>query len=378
MKKIALLGSTGSIGVNTLNVIRHLGQDYTVTALAARCNIDLLEQQAKEFRPQLVAVFDEAKAAELQKRLPDFEVVAGIEGLIQAATHADANFVVSAMSGLSGLRPTIEAIRSGKDVGLANKEVLVAGGEFVMGLVKKHEVNLLPIDSEHSALFQCLAGENPSLLRRMILTASGGPFLHKTEDELKEVTVDQALKHPSWSMGAKVTIDSSTLMNKGLELIEARWLFDLSPSQLDVVIHPQSIIHSMIEFTDGSIKAQMSEPSMVIPIQYALTYPERKLGLLPPFDFLKSGMLQFSLPDTAKFPCLALAINVLEKGGSYPCAMNAANEVLVDRFLKKKIGWLEIGQKLEKILSRHSQVKIGSLQDLHDVDRAVREEAQLI
>jgi len=378
MKQVALLGSTGSIGTNTLNVLRHLGEGFSVAAIAAGKNIDLLERQAKEFRPKIIAVFDEVKAAELEKRLPGFNVVAGLDGIVEAATLPEADFVVSAMTGLSGLRPTVEAIRAGKDIGLANKEVLVAGGEFVMDLVDKQGVSLIPIDSEHSALFQCLAGENASSLRRMILTASGGPFLHKPVGDLEKVTVDQALNHPSWSMGAKVTVDSSTLMNKGLELIEARWLFDLAPSRLDVVIHPQSIIHSMIEFQDGSIKAQMSEPSMVIPIQYALTYPQRKPGLLPPFDFLKSGVLQFSLPDTAKFPCLALAIKVLEKGGSFPCAMNAANEVLVDRFLNKKIGWLEIGRKLEQLLSRHSQVAIGSLEDLHEVDLAVREEAQLI
>jgi len=378
MKKISILGSTGSIGTSTLEVVRHLGDDYTVVALAARRNIDLLEQQAKEFHPQLIAVFDHDKAAELQKRLPNIEVVAGGEGAVAVATHSEANFVVSAMSGLAGLLPTIEAIKAGKDVGLANKEVLVSGGEFVMSLVNQYQIKLIPIDSEHSALFQCLVGEDPKTIRRLVLTASGGPFLNTPLEELEKVTVERALKHPNWSMGAKVTIDSSTLMNKGLELIEARWLFDIPPEQLEVVVHPQSIIHSMVEFCDGSIKAQMSEPSMLIPIQYSLTFPERKQGLLPPFDFLQSRVLQFHHPDTDKFPCLALAISALEKGGSLPCAMNAANEVLVERFLKKKIGWLEIGKKLEQLLSCHNVVKIGSLQDLQDIDRAVREEAEHI
>jgi len=376
MKKISLLGSTGSIGTSTLEVVRHLGDDYSIVSLAARQNIDLLEVQAKEFKPQLIAVFDDAKAVELQKRLPGFEVVAGVEGAVAAATYADANFVVSAMTGIAGLLPTIEAIQAGKDVGLANKEVLVAGGEFVMNLVKKNQVHLIPIDSEHSALYQCIVGEDEGSIRRLILTASGGPFWDKSLQELETVTVEQALQHPNWSMGAKVTIDSSTLMNKGLELIEAHWLFGIPPEKLDVVVHPQSIVHSLVEFQDGSIKAQMSEPSMLIPIQYSLTYPERKQGLLPPFDFLQSRVLQFHLSDTGKFPCLALAINALKKGGSLPCAMNAANEVLVDRFLKKKIGWLEIGKKLEQLLSRHNVVTIGGLQDLLEIDRAVREEAE--
>ncbi|NGX58501.1 MAG: 1-deoxy-D-xylulose 5-phosphate reductoisomerase [Chlamydiae bacterium] len=378
MKKISILGSTGSIGTSTLEVVRHLGEGYEVIALSTRQNIDLLEQQIKEFRPKIVSVSDPQKAQELQKRLPSQEILTGIEGAIAVATHPETNLVISAMSGVIGLQPTVEAIRAGKNIGLANKEVLVSGGEFVMSLVKKHNVQLIPIDSEHSAIFQCLVGEDSQNIRRLILTASGGPFRDCTATQLEQVTVEQALKHPNWSMGAKVTIDSSTLMNKGLEVIEARWLFDIPSDQIQVVIHPQSIIHSMVEFNDGSIKAQLSEPSMLIPIQYALTYPQRKPGILPPFDFLQSEVLQFHLPDTVKFPCLALALNALKAGGSFPCTMNAANEVLVDRFLQGQIGWMGIGNKLEQLMSRHSSVNIGSIKDLFDIDQAAREEAATI
>ncbi len=378
MKTIAILGSTGSIGTNTLKVAAHLGDEIRVAALAAGENIDLLEKQARQFSPKMVAVYNKDKALELQKRLPRTEVVGGAEGLAAAASHPDVDFVVSAISGAIGLNPTIAAIKAGKDIGLANKEVLVAGGELVMALVEKHGVRLIPIDSEHSALFQCLAGESLQDVGRLVLTASGGPFRTFSIEQLAKATVEQALKHPKWSMGAKITIDSSTLMNKGLEVIEARWLFDIPADKIDVVVHPQSLIHSLVEFVDGSMKAQISEPTMLAPIQYALTCPGRRPGLLAPFDFIANGMLEFYLPDSKKFPCLELAYQAIRAGGSLPCCLNAANEVLVDRFLKKQIRWIEIGKKLETLLGRHSPVSIGSLDELMDVDRAAREEAETI
>ncbi len=378
MKTIAILGSTGSIGTSTLEVAEHLGEAVQVAALAAGENIDLLEKQARQFKPKLLAVYNKEKAMELQRRLPDVEVVGGAEGLAAAAAHPDVDFVVSAISGAIGLEPTIEAIKAGKDIGLANKEVLVAGGELIMGLSKKQGVRLLPIDSEHSALFQCLAGERSEDVSRLILTASGGPFRGFSADRLEKVAVEDALKHPNWSMGAKITVDSSTMMNKGLEVIEARWLFDIPADRIDVVIHPQSIIHSLVEFLDGSMKAQMSEPSMLMPIQYALTYPGRAPGLLTPFDFIGNGMLEFYLPDDRKFPCLSLAYEALRAGGSWPCYLNAANEALVDRFLKKQIRWIEIGQKLQTLLGRHRSEQIDSLEKIIAIDQAARRDAENI
>ncbi len=378
MKTIAILGSTGSIGTSTLEVAAHLGDAIQVASLAAGENIDLLEKQARQFKPKLVAVYNKERALELKRRLPHAEVVGGAEGLAAAAAHPDVDFVVSAISGAIGLKPTIEAIKAGKDIGLANKEVLVAGGELVMRLIKKHGVRLLPIDSEHSALFQCLAGERSKDVGRLILTASGGPFRGFSADRLTKVTVEDALKHPNWSMGAKITVDSSTMMNKGLEVIEARWLFDISADRIDVVVHPQSIIHSLVEFVDGSIKAQMSEPSMLMPIQYALTYPCRAPGLLAPFDFIGNGMLEFHVPDNRKFPCLNLAYEALKAGGSAPCYLNAANEALVDRFLKKQIRWIEIGQKLQTLLGRHRLEPIDSLEEIIAIDQAARRDAENI
>ncbi len=375
MKKISLLGSTGSIGKSTLEIVSHLGEGYEIVCLSARRNIDLLEKQALTFKPKLIAVHDKQKAAALKKRLPGIEIVAGVEGAEAAASYSEANFVVSAMSGLAGFLPTISAIEAGKTIALANKEVLVSGGELVMALAKKRNVELIPIDSEHSALYQCLVGESSKEVRRMILTASGGPFLKTPAEKLEAITIAEALKHPNWSMGAKVTIDSSTLMNKGLELIEAKWLFDLPPEKLDVVVHPESVIHSMVEFVDGSMKAQISEPSMLIPIQYALTYPERRPGPLPPFDFIESRVLHFHLPDLDKFPCLALAMRALRVGGSFSCAMNAANEVLVERFLKGSIGWREIGNKLQLLLESHNTRPIRTMDELLEVDKETREQA---
>lgn len=375
MKRIAILGSTGSIGQSTLKVVRHLGDAVQVIALAAGSNIDCLEQQAHEFHPEIIAVYNKDKALELQKRLPHIEVVGGMEGLEAVAAYHNANFVVSAITGTLGLVPTLAAIEAGKDVGLANKEALVSGGALVMSRAKEKGVNILPIDSEHSALFQCLNGEKRASVRRLILTASGGPFRAYSSDQLQGITVDDALKHPTWSMGAKVTIDSSTLMNKGLEVIEAHWLFDMPLEKIDVVVHPQSVIHSMVEYIDNSILAQMGETDMVVPIQYAITYPERLKGSLQQFDFLKNDTLQFFAPDKERFRCLQLAYDAIQEGGSLSCYMNAANEVLVNRFLNREISWQQIATRLDTLMQRHHTESIASLETVLAVDHQARQEA---
>lgn len=373
MKRISLLGSTGSIGKSALEVIDHLGGDFQVAALSARENIETLYEQALKYRPQLIAVYEEAKAQELEERLPEFRVVAGMEGLQEAATLGD--MTLSAMSGTLGLIPTLAAIRAKKDIALANKETLVSGGALVMQEVRAHQVELLPVDSEHSALFQCLIGENPLEVERLILTASGGPFRNHTWEELAKIQVSDALNHPTWRMGPKVTIDSSTLMNKGLEMIEAAYLFDLTPAKIDIVIHPQSIIHSLVEFQDGSMKAQMSVPDMKLPIQYAFTFPKRRGGLLKPFDFIRHGKLEFYQADKTRFRCLELAYSALKEGLSFPGYMNAANEVLVGRFLKGQVTWIDIAAKLEKLMERHIPYSVDSLDKILEVDQLARREA---
>ena len=375
MKRIAILGSTGSIGKNTLNIIRHLPEEFKVSTLAARSNIDLLEQQIKEFSPKLVAVFEKDKALELQKKFPGLEIVAGMEGLKAAASHSEVDFVVSAITGTLGLIPTIAAIEAKKDIGLANKEALVSGGLLVTTLAKKNKVKILPIDSEHSAIFQCLHKEKKGAIQRIILTASGGPFRTMKYDQLEVITVEHALNHPTWNMGPKVTIDSSTLMNKGLEVIEAHWLFNMPVEKISVVIHPQSIIHSMVEFVDNSIIAQLGYTDMKIPIQYAMSYPERLPGTFPAFDFTKHHTLQFFTPDTEKFRCLDLAYESLRSGGTLSCYMNAANEVLVNRFLSKQISWLDIPRKLEGLMSKHEILQIESLETILATDSLAREQA---
>lgn len=376
MKSIVLLGSSGSIGKNVLQIARHLKQKFRIAALAVKSNIDLLEQQIQEFHPEVVAVYDKQKAQELQRRLPQQKIVAGMEGLEEVAALPSAHLVISAMSGTLGLLPTVSAIKAGKNVALANKESLVSGGELVISLAKEKGVSLIPIDSEHSAIFQCLQGDHPKNIRRIILTSSGGPFRLFSDSQLDQVTVEDALRHPTWSMGPKVTIDSSTLMNKGLELIEARWLFDLPISKIDVVIHPQSIIHSLVEFVDLSMLAQMGEPDMKTPIQYAMTYPDRFQGLLHPFDFIKNSRLEFFSPNQNRFPCLTLAYQAAETGGSLPCYMNAANEVLVQRFLERQISWKQIATKLAELMSRHSIQRVASLEAILSIDSLARREAQ--
>ena len=376
MRKIVLLGSTGSIGSAALRVVRHLRDEFKVVALAAKSNIDLLEEQVREFQPEMVALGDPSKVSEFRSRCPGIPVVEGEEGLCEVAAAPDADFVLFGMSGITALKPAFAAIQAKKEIGLANKELLVCAGQLFMSAVREHGVTLLPVDSEHSALFQCLQGHQRSDVRRLILTASGGPFRKMSQEELSSVTVKQALAHPNWAMGPKITIDCSTLMNKGLEMIEAHWLFDVPPSAIDVVVHPQSIIHSLVEYCDGSLLAQMSQPDMVLPIQYALTYPKRKPGIQPPFDFSKIAQLTFEQPDKKKFLCFALAEEALRLGKSYPCALNAANEILVGRFLRGEIPWIDLGRKLEKLMSSHSSRDLVTLEAILAVDRETRRKAE--
>lgn len=376
MKELAILGSTGSIGKNCLAIAKHLGKDAVrVVAIAARHNIKLLEEQAREFNPKLIAVYDLNQALELQKRIPHIPVLGGMEGLKAVATYSKANLVISAISGAIGLAPTLAAIKAGKNIGFANKEVLVAGGEIVMSLVRKHRVELIPIDSELTAIFQCLKGESAKAVQRLLITASGGPFRNFSSEQLENVSIEHALNHPNYRMGPKVTIDSSTLMNKGLEMIEAHWLFNVPLDKIEVIVHPQQIIHSMVEFVDNSIIAQMGDPDMLVPIQYAITFPDRCVGSLQPFDFAKNHTLQFALPDLDKFRCLKLAYDAIRSGGSLPCYMNAANEVLVHRFLNKQIGWKDIATNLERLMSGHSVMPITSFEDILAVDEMARRDA---
>ena len=376
-QRISILGSTGSIGKNTLEVISHRGC-YEVEALAAYANIDLLELQVREFHPKIIAVYDEKKAKELKKRLPQMHIVSGMEGLLEVASLDTVDIVMSAISGAIGIAPTVTAIKKGKRIALANKEVLVAAGDLVMKMVKDFNAQLIPVDSEHSAIFQALQGSSDQEISRIILTASGGPFFRYTSQEMKHITLEKALKHPTWSMGAKITIDSSTLMNKGLEVIEAYHLFQVKREQIEVIIHPQSIIHSMVEFIDGSMIAQMSAPTMKVPIQYALTYPHREKGIIPPFSFSQYPSLEFIVLEKGKFRCLDLAFEALKIGKSMPCFLNAANEVLVDRFLQKEIGWLDISQKLETLCLHHQVTTINSLDTVYAVDAMARKEAKSI
>jgi 1-deoxy-D-xylulose-5-phosphate reductoisomerase len=374
-KRISILGSTGSIGCNAIEVIRSHRDQFSIEVLAARSNIDLIEQQVKEFSPKLVAMYDKKQASILSKRIPHVPVLAGMEGLIEAACFSSVDMVLSSITGAVGIKPTVAAIQSGKDIALANKEVLVAAGEYVMSLARENNVRILPVDSEHSAIFQALGSSPNKEISRLVLTASGGPFFSYSQQEKESITKKQALRHPTWSMGAKITIDSSTLMNKGLEVIEAYHLFGVAKEQIDVVIHPQSVIHSMVEFVDGSMLAQMSQPTMLVPIQYAFTYPRRIKGLIPPFDFTKYPKLEFLRLEHGAFPCLDLAFEAMRQGGSMPCYLNAANEVLVQRFLDDQIRWIDISKKLEKLCLSHQIEKNISLDTLLQVDACAREEA---
>ncbi|PKM57311.1 MAG: 1-deoxy-D-xylulose-5-phosphate reductoisomerase [Firmicutes bacterium HGW-Firmicutes-3] len=372
MRKITILGSTGSIGKQTLEVIREQ-KNIEVVALTANQNIELLEQQIIEFKPKCVVVMDEKKAMTLQKKIGHkTEVLWGIDGLITVATLSEINLVVTAIVGMIGLRPTIAAIKSGKDIALANKETLVTAGAIIMDLIKKHKVQLLPVDSEHSAIFQCLNGEQASTVESIILTASGGPFRGYTKARLREVTLEQALKHPNWSMGAKITIDSSTLVNKGLEVIEAKWLFDLSSKQIQVVVHPQSIVHSMVEFIDGSIIAQMGLPDMKLPIQYALAYPDRVNNSYLRLKLSEIGTLTFEEPDLHVFKGLALAYDALKEGGSMPIVYNAANETAVDMFLKREIKYNDIVKIIDNAMTKHHVAICKDETDVIEIERWTR------
>ncbi len=373
-KQIALLGSTGSIGTQTLDVIAAHPDAFSVTVLTAQNNADLLIEQAAQFHPQVVVIGDESLRPKVDSFLSPLgiKVYAGKEALASVVESDNVDIVLTALVGYPGLFPTMRAIKAGKDIALANKETLVVAGELIADLARKNKVAILPVDSEHSAIFQCLVGENQNPIEKIILTASGGPFRGKDRAFLANVTKAQALKHPNWAMGAKITIDSATLMNKGLEVIEAKWLFDLTPGQIDVVVHPQSIIHSMVQFEDGSIKAQMGLPDMRLPIQYALGYPHRLRADFPRFDFTKYPSLTFEKPDTSTFRNLSLAFEALEKGGNLPCIINAANEVAVAAFLNDEIGFLEISDVIESCAAKVSFVKKPDFQDYVESDTEAR------
>lgn len=349
-RHLTILGSTGSIGVNTLDVVRRHPERYSVEYLTTNRQIDKLEEQIREFSPRAVVVLDEEKAAELRARSPKTEVLTGAKELVKVAAAREVDTLVGALVGFAGLEPTIEAIKQGKRICIANKESLVVAGEILTALARESGSEIIPIDSEHSAIAQCLVGEELSSIKRIILTASGGPFRTRAAETFSEITVEDALKHPNWVMGQKITIDSATLMNKGLEVIEAKWLFDLPLSKVDVVVHPGSIVHSFVEFVDGSVKAQLGAPDMRLPIQYALEYPKRLAQEYDLLDLLKTRPLEFYAPDLEKFPALRLAREAGERGGLYPCVLNAANEIAVELFLTKKIGFTDIPALVELAL----------------------------
>ena len=367
-KRIAILGSTGSIGTQTLEVIAAHPEHFEVETLTAHSNVELLAQQAVRFQPNAVVIGNEEQYNILKEALANhpIKVYAGYHAIAQVAALPSVDMVVAAMVGFSGLVPVVAAIEAGKHIALANKETLVAAGELVTRLAMKHEVALLPVDSEHSAIFQCLQGEQYHPIEKIILTASGGPFRTKTAEEMAHVTKDEALRHPSWNMGAKITIDSATMMNKGLEVIEARWLFDLPAERIEVLVHPQSVIHSMVQFADGSVKAQMGVPDMKVPIQYALSYPYRLSSDFPRLDFAKYASLTFEKPDMQRFPALALAYGALKDGGNRPCVMNAANEAAVQAFLDGRIGFTDIPRWIEQAMQQIAYIANPTLDQLQE------------
>ena len=374
MKKVAILGSTGSIGTQTLEIARTNG-DLAITALAAGSNVERLEAQIREFCPSLAAVWAEEKAKELKSRIRDLDVrvVTGMEGLIEVAEQPESGILVTAIVGMIGIRPTIAAMKAGKDIALANKETLVTAGHIIMPLAEECGVRILPVDSEHSAIFQCLHGENRCELHKILLTASGGPFRGKKKEELREVQVEDALKHPNWSMGRKITIDSATLVNKGLEMMEARWLFGVEPQDIKIVVQPKSIIHSMVEFADGAVIAQLGTPDMKLPIQYALYYPQRRYLPGERLDFWKLGQITFEEPDMENFPGLRLAFDAAAAGGSLPTVYNAANERAVALFLDRKIRFLEIPELIERCMEEHKAVKAPSVEEILQTEAEVYE-----
>lgn len=374
MKKIAILGSTGSIGTQTLDIVREQG-DIKVTALAAGSNIGLLEKQIREFQPKLAAVWDEKHAQELRTRIRDLDVdvYSGMEGLIAVSTEEEAEILVTAIVGMLGIRPTVAAIKAGKNIALANKETLVTAGHLIMPLAKECDVSILPVDSEHSAIFQSLNGEEGNRIAKILLTASGGPFRGKKRQELMNMQVEDALKHPNWSMGRKITIDSATLVNKGLEVMEAKWLFDVEPEQIQVVVHPQSVIHSMVEYEDGAVIAQLGTPDMRLPIQYALYYPKRRPLSGKRLDFYELSNLTFEKPDTETFEGLSLAMEAMKQGGNMPTVFNAANERAVALFLDRKIGFLEITEIIAESMNQVKYREQPSLEEILDTEQATYE-----
>ncbi|MBK0383515.1 1-deoxy-D-xylulose-5-phosphate reductoisomerase [Pedobacter sp. SD-b] len=373
MKNIAILGSTGSIGTQALEVIAANPTLFCAKVLTAQSNVELLVQQALIFNPSVVVIGDERKYQELKKALENttIEVKAGAEALCEVVLLPELEIVLTALVGFAGLKPTIAAIKAGKHIALANKETLVVAGELITNLAKQHNISILPVDSEHSAIFQCLIGELDAI-EKIYLTASGGPFRGKNIEFLSEVTKHQALKHPNWVMGAKITIDSASLMNKGLEVIEAKWLFNLDVEQIDVIVHPQSIVHSIVQFQDGSMKAQMGLPDMKLPIQYALAYPNRLKNDFKRFDFLDYPSLTFEQADTKTFRNLALAFEALKKAGNMPCIVNAANEVVVAEFLKEQIGFLQMSEVIETCMAKLDFIKNPSLEDYFESDKQTR------
>ncbi|MBE9076115.1 1-deoxy-D-xylulose-5-phosphate reductoisomerase [Romeria aff. gracilis LEGE 07310] len=378
MKAITLLGSTGSIGTQTLDIVEHHPDQFRLVGIAAGSNVALLAQQVRKFRPEAVAICEESQVRALKDAIADIDpqpqIFAGEEGIVELARYGDAEAVVTGIVGCAGLLPTIAAIEAGRDIALANKETLIAGGPVVLPLVEKHRVKLLPADSEHSAIFQCLQGVPEGGLRRILLTASGGAFRDWPVEKLPEVTVADALKHPNWSMGQKITVDSATLMNKGLEVIEAHYLFGMAYDQIDIVIHPQSIIHSFIELQDTSVLAQLGWPDMRLPLLYALSWPERIYTDWEPFDPVKAGSLSFDAPDRQKYPCMDLAYAAGQAGGTMTAVLNAANEQVVSLFLEEKVGFLDIPKLIERVCDRHREqlVSAPSLEDILAADRWAR------
>ena len=375
MKKIAILGSTGSIGTQTLEVVRE-NKDIEVLGLAAGNNIKLLEEQIREFSPKIVAVWSEEKAAELKERISDLnvKVVCGMDGLIEVSVYPESEILVTAIVGMIGLRPTIAAIKAKKDIALANKETLVTAGHIIMPLAKEYGVSILPVDSEHSAIFQSLQGGQRKALHKILLTASGGPFRGRKRSELENIQVEDALKHPNWEMGRKITIDSSTMVNKGLEVIEAKWLFDVDVDQIQVVVQPQSIIHSMVEYEDGAVIAQLGTPDMKLPIQYALYYPERRFLPGDRLDFKTLKQITFEEPDMETFYGLRLAYEAGKKGGSLPTVLNAANELAVSKFLNREIKYLEIPEIIETCMREHKNILNPSVEEILATEQEVYEQ----
>ena len=370
MKNIAILGSTGSIGTQTLDVARK-NEDLRVVAVSAGKSVEKLEEQIREFHPLLAAVWDEEAARDLKTRIADTDtkVVSGMEGLLELASMPESEILVTAIVGMIGIRPTMEGIRAGKDIALANKETLVTAGHLIMPMAKKYGVSILPVDSEHSAIFQCLNGENSREIDKILLTASGGPFRGRTREQMKNVQVEDALKHPNWSMGQKITIDSATMVNKGLEVIEAKWLFGVGLDDVQVVVQPQSLIHSMVQFKDGAIMAQLGTPDMRLPIQYALYYPERRFLAGERVDFGKIAQITFENPDPENFRGLALAYQAATVGGSMPTVFNAANEKAVAKFLNRKIGFLDITDIIEYCMSMHKAIPNPTVEQILDIEQ---------